>query len=384
MPGKWFKLPRNKQKIPQVKLTWGTGRTNRRTDLPRLSGDLVLLAHDDLSLVGPTGPVVEFDVDGNKADLTYDPQGSCVATYKGALSNSPWMLYDAYGKPIAKHPNLTIDQASRIALNQPLQYKGQFGYIADAHTGAYYCTHRFYDPNTGRWLSRDPIGLEGGTNTYSYCNGNPVMLADPSGLEALDDWANFWAGAGDSLTFGGTGLARRGINYLWTGSFSDFDVVDEESGAYAAGVWTETGIEIVATLGSAATKVAAKQALKKGIAQCGTKFNYLQKLRAADRAWASKNLAKQLGAARKLDPKGMAVLHHQYSLMGHPSKRGLSAIFPIIGLPESLRQSKFMLKYVPAVRHNGIHAATVKAEAFLELIGKTTPFRILNNLLPRQ
>ena len=85
---------------------------------------------------------------------------------------------------MAKHPNLTTDQESRIPLNQPLQYKGQFGYIADAHTGAYYCMHRFYDPNTGRWLSRDPAGLEGGTNTYSYCSGNPMMEVDPSGLDS--------------------------------------------------------------------------------------------------------------------------------------------------------------------------------------------------------
>ncbi len=136
-------------------------------------------------LIGPTGPVSEFDVDGNVADLTYDPQGNCVASNKGgSLSSSPWMLYDAYGKPVAKHPNMTFDDASRAILNQPLQYKGQFGYIADAHTGAYYCTHRFYDPNSGRWLSRDPIGLEGGTNTFTYCNGNPVMQADPSGLDS--------------------------------------------------------------------------------------------------------------------------------------------------------------------------------------------------------
>ena len=135
-------------------------------------------------VVGPTGPVIEFDEDGAKADLTYDPQGSCVASNKGGpLFLSPWMLYDGYGKPVAKHPSMTIDEASRVALNQPLQYKGQFGYIADGHTGAYYCTHRFYDPNTGRWLSRDPIGLEGGTNTFSYCGGNPVMCADPSGLD---------------------------------------------------------------------------------------------------------------------------------------------------------------------------------------------------------
>jgi hypothetical protein len=39
-----------------------------------------------------------------------------------------------------------------------------------------------YDPTIGRWLSRDPIGEDGGTNLYRYVGNNPVNLTDPSGL----------------------------------------------------------------------------------------------------------------------------------------------------------------------------------------------------------
>jgi uncharacterized protein RhaS with RHS repeats len=41
--------------------------------------------------------------------------------------------------------------------------------------------HRFYDPDTGRYISADPIGLDGGINLYTYADGNPVNWIDPTG-----------------------------------------------------------------------------------------------------------------------------------------------------------------------------------------------------------
>lgn len=43
--------------------------------------------------------------------------------------------------------------------------------------------HRHFDSSTGRFLSRDPIGFDGGLNLYSYSSNSPVDLVDPEGLQ---------------------------------------------------------------------------------------------------------------------------------------------------------------------------------------------------------
>ncbi len=49
-------------------------------------------------------------------------------------------------------------------------------------------------------------------NGYEYCDGNPLMNVDPSGLDSWDDAANFFGGWGHSLTYGATGWAAQSIN----------------------------------------------------------------------------------------------------------------------------------------------------------------------------
>ena len=46
-----------------------------------------------------------------------------------------------------------------------------------------YMRQRWYDPQLQRFISRDPIGLRGGANLYQYCNNNPTLFVDPSGLQ---------------------------------------------------------------------------------------------------------------------------------------------------------------------------------------------------------
>lgn len=63
-----------------------------------------------------------------------------------------------------------------------LRFPGQY---YDSETGLHYNYFRYYDPSTGRYITSDPIGLEGGLNTYGYVGGDPINAIDPTGLVKL-------------------------------------------------------------------------------------------------------------------------------------------------------------------------------------------------------
>jgi RHS repeat-associated protein len=67
------------------------------------------------------------------------------------------------------------------ALNLNLRFPGQY---FDRETGLHYNWHRDYDASVGRYVSSDPMGLEGGINTYSYVGSVPTMAVDSKGLQA--------------------------------------------------------------------------------------------------------------------------------------------------------------------------------------------------------
>lgn len=83
--------------------------------------------------------------------------------------------YNVFGKAAIITPAATADKPT---IDTNLRLPGQY---YDAESGLHYNYRRYYDPETGRYVTQDPIGLAGGFNLYGYVYGNPVNLMDPTG-----------------------------------------------------------------------------------------------------------------------------------------------------------------------------------------------------------
>lgn len=90
-----------------------------------------------------------------------------------ATDSDQTLVWDAVRKPFGER---TVTTAQ---VEMPLGFPGQY---FDDETGNFYNYFRDYDPGTGRYLQSDPIGINGGLNTYAYAEGSPINKIDPLGL----------------------------------------------------------------------------------------------------------------------------------------------------------------------------------------------------------
>ena len=97
-------------------------------------------------------------------------------------TGAPDDLVDGEGRPLARLRRETFGRVlpePGAAAATPFRFPGQY---EDLETGLFYNRHRYYDPEAGRYISPDPIDIEGGHNLYAY-GRNPVGWIDPEGLE---------------------------------------------------------------------------------------------------------------------------------------------------------------------------------------------------------
>ena len=99
-----------------------------------------------------------------------------------------WLSYDrAWGGSFDTiyKPQFVDNFAITESELQPIKFQGQ---CLDTETGLHYNRFRYYDSDVGMFISRDPIGLLGGSNIFAYAP-NPVMWIDPWGLSRCNETA---------------------------------------------------------------------------------------------------------------------------------------------------------------------------------------------------
>jgi RHS repeat-associated protein len=138
---------------------------------------------------GTHEPIARID----DTDPDYRPPGAQAKIYHfhTHINGAPEELTDETGQTLwrARYKtwgNLALEESfaplperdrAEHATKQPIRMQGQY---ADTETGLYYNTFRYYDPDVGRFISEDPIGLLGGLNLYQFAP-NADGWVDPWG-----------------------------------------------------------------------------------------------------------------------------------------------------------------------------------------------------------
>ena len=132
------------------------------------------------------GDLVSENDGTNSSFPTFNGQSSTDAIVNKTATVTDRISYSAFGGEDSHSGSSTT----------PFRFVGKQSYYRDSETGLYLLgaggnpngAGRYYDPELGRFISRDPIGLAGGdANLYRYAGNNPVNGVDPLGLYCTNE-----------------------------------------------------------------------------------------------------------------------------------------------------------------------------------------------------
>ncbi len=150
----------------QVSFAWGTDLSGSMQGAGGVGGLVSMTVHNG-AWAGTY--FYAFDGNGNVAALVSAYDGTVVARYE----------YDPFGK--------MLRATGPLAFTNPFRFSTKF---QDDETGLLYYGYRYYDPQTGRWLSRDPIQESDGGNIYAFVHNAPAGQFDVAGLWGTDSHYN--------------------------------------------------------------------------------------------------------------------------------------------------------------------------------------------------
>ena len=132
-----------------------------------------------------------YDADGQRIGFTYNDTPylyvyNATGDVVGIVDDTLTMVVEYTYSPWGEILSTTGDEANTIGVINPFRYRG---YYYDEETGLYYLNARYYDPETGRFISADISVSTGqgfvGNNMFAYCVNNPVNYYDPTGEFAV-------------------------------------------------------------------------------------------------------------------------------------------------------------------------------------------------------
>jgi RHS repeat-associated protein len=248
---RWYN-PQISLSTPQKLITYTRGNDLSR-DLQEAGGIGGLLARSDSSLMqsdpGAAHVFYATDANGNVTALV-NTQNTIGARYQ----------YDPYGNIISMSGPMAEANLYRFSSKE-----------LHPNSGLVYYLYRYYEPNLQRWVNRDPLGEAGGINLYGFVLNSPLYWTDPYGLHWTDyipdiltdpGTVNFFAGLGDGVSFGVTGLIRDANRDF-------YGQVDRCSGAYATGLVGGTALGFAWPAGGVAKLAGGADRVLIGTAESG-------------------------------------------------------------------------------------------------------------------
>lgn len=193
-----------------------------------LNGSVITSQTDGTNTINYTydshGTLVYMTVNGTVYYYEKNNQGDIIGLVDSSGNEVVTYSYDSWGKLLTLGGTL----ASTVGTLNPFRYRG---YYYDTETGLYYLQSKYYNPEIGRFISKDDASYAYdtsciGENLYAYCGNNPINRYDDNGMswKTIISW---------SLHAGNTMARTAGIDMAAIGGLF-LDMQEDNEGIYHA------------------------------------------------------------------------------------------------------------------------------------------------------